>query len=163
MKKLLHFFILLCMTTGIASSCKESGLDRSLSQAGNNRKELEAVLRHYQNAPLKLQAARFLIENMDTHYGFGGEAVEEYYHAMDSIFRHGKGDRTYWNRQYDSILAQVGTGLDSCMSVPRHRTYQSRFPDSAYRQRFCRVEPELEPAIQFRHVPTLCPALPDRA
>lgn len=118
MKKLLHFFILLCMTTGIASSCKESGLDRSLSQAGNNRKELEAVLRHYRNAPLKLQAARFLIENMDAHYGFGGEAVEEYYHAMDSIFRHGKGDRTYWNRQYDSILAQVGTGLDSCMSVP---------------------------------------------
>lgn len=118
MKKLLHFFILLCMTTGIANSCKESGLDRSLSQAGNNRKELEAVLRHYRNAPLKLQAARFLIENMDAHYGFGGEAVEEYYHAMDSIFRHGKGDRTYWNRQYDSILAQVGTGLDSCMSVP---------------------------------------------
>lgn len=117
-KQLLYFLILLCMTTGFASSCRESALDRSLAQAGNNRKELEAVLHHYRNDSLKLQAARFLIENMDGHYGFGGNAVNTYYHAMDSIFRHGKGDRAYWNRQYDSILSQVGPGLDSCMTAP---------------------------------------------
>ncbi len=116
--KLLYCFIFLCIMAKIASSCKESSLDRSLSQAGNNRKELESVLQHYRNDPLKLQAAHFLIENMDAHYGFGGEAVEKYYHAMDSVFRHGEGDRTYWNRQYDSILEQLGPGLDSCMSVP---------------------------------------------
>lgn len=118
MKKLLYLFALLCMATGFTSSCKESALDRSLSQAGDNRKELEAVLLHYQNDILKQQAARFLIENMDAHYCFGGDAVEKYYHAMDSVFRHGKGDRAYWNRQYDSILGQTGQALDSCMAVP---------------------------------------------
>lgn len=118
MKKLLYLFALLCMATGFTSSCKESALDRSLSQAGDNRKELEAVLLHYQNDTLKQQAARFLIENMDAHYCFGGDAVEKYYHAMDSVFRHGKGDRAYWNRQYDSILGQTGQALDSCMAVP---------------------------------------------
>lgn len=84
MKKLLYLFALLCMATGFTSSCKESALDRSLSQAGDNRKELEAVLLHYQNDTLKQQAARFLIENMDAHYCFGGDAVEKYYLAMDS-------------------------------------------------------------------------------
>ena len=118
MKKLLYLFALLCMATGFTSSCKESALDRSLSQAGDNRKELEAVLLHYQNDTLKQQAARFLIENMDAHYCFGGDAVEKYYLAMDSVFRHGKGDRAYWNRQYDSILGQTGQALDSCMAVP---------------------------------------------
>ena len=70
-------------------------------------------------------------------------SVEEYYHAMDSIFRHGKGDRTYWNRQYDSILAQVGTGLDSCMSVPLFdiEHIKADFLIAHIDSAFCRVGP----------------------
>lgn len=45
-------------------------LDYALYLAGNNRKELEKVLEHYQHDSLKLKAARFLIENMPAYYSY---------------------------------------------------------------------------------------------
>ena len=53
------------------------------------------VLSHYRDEPLKLRAARFLIENMDAHYCYGGKAVDGYYHDMDSLFTHKEGDRGF--------------------------------------------------------------------
>lgn len=53
-------------------------LEQALTLAGNNRPELEKVLQHY-SAPadsLKLQAARFLIENMPGHYTLRGEKID---------------------------------------------------------------------------------------
>ena len=84
--------------------------------AGDNRAELEKVLAHYKSDPLKLEAARFLIENMDAHYYYGGEAVDAYYRSMDSLFRHRDGDRGFWNLQYDSIIRLYGAGLDADMA-----------------------------------------------
>jgi hypothetical protein len=57
-------------------------------QAGNNRVELEKVLRHYTNDSLKYIAAYFLIENMPYHYSFTGEEVE-------------------YNKQYFKMLAET--------------------------------------------------------
>lgn len=53
------FFLLLCC------SC-DSDLEKSLKKADDNRPELEKVLSHFRNdlAPLKYEAAKFLIENM---------------------------------------------------------------------------------------------------
>lgn len=61
------------------SACQEPGIRQALEQAGDNRTELQAVLDHYRDEPLKAQAARFLIGNMDAHAAaFAGQAVEEY-------------------------------------------------------------------------------------
>ena len=45
----------------------QTALDIAMEKAGDNRQELEKVLRHYQQSPadsLKYKAACFLIENM---------------------------------------------------------------------------------------------------
>ena len=66
----------------LCSSCN-SPLSQALDEAGNNRSELEAVLEHYKNDELKLQAARFLIENMDAHYSSQSEAIDTFYNNID--------------------------------------------------------------------------------
>ena len=96
------------------SGCQDAPLEPALEQAGDNRKELEAVLEHYAGEPLKEQAARFLIEHMDAQYAFGGEAVEQYGNCMDSLFRHCNGDRVFWIMKYDTLLQRIGTELSLC-------------------------------------------------
>lgn len=54
-------------------------LEKALDSAGNNRTELEKVLKHYQNDSLKLRAAEFLIENMPFHYSYSGKELEKYH------------------------------------------------------------------------------------
>lgn len=65
------------------------GVEEALSKAGSNRSELFQVIKHYQKGTdsLKLKAALFLIENMtDKHY-FTGQAVDEYYTFIDSVYQ----------------------------------------------------------------------------
>ncbi len=54
--------------------------------AGENRPELEKVLEHYKNDPLKLKAAKFLIANMDVHFSYKLEELDEYYEKLHRIF-----------------------------------------------------------------------------
>lgn len=53
-------------------------LDAALEAAGDNRAELEKVLRHYKGDTLKYRAARFLIENMPYHTYYVGKELEKY-------------------------------------------------------------------------------------
>lgn len=46
----------------------KSALDKTLSSAKENRSELQKVLKHYANDSLKLEAAKFLISNMQGSY-----------------------------------------------------------------------------------------------
>lgn len=65
----------------IFASCfrtNDDGLDKALQMAGTNRPELEAVLEHFRDDSLKLEAARFLIRNMTYYY-----SMEEYYLSPD--------------------------------------------------------------------------------
>ena len=58
-----------------------SDLEAALKAAGENRGELEKVLEHYSKEDadsLKLQAARFLIENMRGHYTLRGKLIDKY-------------------------------------------------------------------------------------
>lgn len=58
----------------------------SLNLSGDNRGELEAVLDHYADDPEKLEAAKFLIENMPGHYSYADTAkVGRFYDALDSL------------------------------------------------------------------------------
>lgn len=74
MKKVYLAFYLLTIYT--CSCIQQSPLEYALQQAGDNRIELEKVLRRYVGDSLKYQAACFLIENMPYHYYYSGEEVE---------------------------------------------------------------------------------------
>ena len=85
MKKIVGLFFVFGMV-----SCQHGVMEQALKLAGDNRKELEKVLVHYQDSGLKLDAARFLIENMPGSYGVDStslERLEPVYEAYDSVNR----------------------------------------------------------------------------
>lgn len=65
--RLLIFYFALLISI---CSCKQNKMERALKFADNNRSELEKVLTHYENDPLKLKATQFLIENMPAHFSY---------------------------------------------------------------------------------------------
>lgn len=69
-------------------SCSQTALENSLKISGNNREQLEKVLRHYSSPrdSLKFRAVCFLIENMPGHYSFDGEMLDKYHEYVDSAF-----------------------------------------------------------------------------
>ena len=109
----------LCIKGGIAavglllflSGCRHDPVEDALGRASGNRVELEKVLMHYQDSGLKLEAARFLIGNMDAHYWYEAPAVDEFYAGIDSLFNHARGNREFWARQYEGLLSRCGTRL----------------------------------------------------
>lgn len=64
------------------SSSEREQLETALVFAGSNRAELEKVLEHYKDAPLKLQAAIYLIENMPLYYTYKGNDLDSLYIAL---------------------------------------------------------------------------------
>jgi hypothetical protein len=75
------------MTAGCTKS--PSPLEQAFEISGNNRAELEKVLLHYENEPLKLKAVQFLIENMPGHVSYQHRKyVEKYYDEIDSVNLH---------------------------------------------------------------------------
>src|SRR5690554_2548975 len=75
-----------------AVSCNRNNrLETALELAGDNRAELEKVLEHYKKDPadyLKYQAACYLIENLQWHYGKQVQLSEEFWELFvreDSI------------------------------------------------------------------------------
>ena len=65
-------------------------LERALQSSGNNRPQLEQVLRHYSRRhadSLKYKAARFLIENMPGHGWYEGEELDRYKRWIDSTYQ----------------------------------------------------------------------------
>lgn len=82
MKKTIYYVVVVLLLL----SCKRTALEESLILAGENRKELEAVLRHYSCDTLKYKAAVFLIENMQGKYSLVGEALDSFYVRVDSAY-----------------------------------------------------------------------------
>ncbi|MDR0510962.1 MAG: hypothetical protein LBH06_07710 [Rikenellaceae bacterium] len=75
MNKFVLAFICMILLQGC---CRNSDLESALRFAGDNRVELEKVLEHYaaDPDPLKLKAARFLIENMPGHCSYDSDGME---------------------------------------------------------------------------------------
>ena len=74
----------------IPVSCRPYGKDvrEALRYAGDNREELEHVIRHYSQDKadtLKLKAALYLIGNMTWHRSYPAEAYSRYCREMDSV------------------------------------------------------------------------------
>ena len=67
-------------------SCREanSQLEQALKLAGDNKPELQKVLKHYSDDSLKREAAIFLIENMPGHYSLDGPYLQQLQQVIDS-------------------------------------------------------------------------------
>lgn len=77
--KSLYCIYILCVL--FSCQTKNDALETALRLAGDNRLELEKVLRNYSLNPadsLKLRAAIFLIENMPGHYTLEGDIIDRY-------------------------------------------------------------------------------------
>ena len=84
-KSMCRYMMILCFVC-ISCTKKSSKLEDALKAGGNNRSELEEVLRHYSKDDkdsLKLKAAIFLLENMPGHYTLRGDKIDSCRNAMD--------------------------------------------------------------------------------
>lgn len=82
----MKYLLLLNIFCCCACACAVDPLESALYQSGNNREQLEQVIRKYSVNPadsLKLKAALYLIKNMPGHTSVTGQ--EEYYNEIDSI------------------------------------------------------------------------------
>lgn len=86
-KKRIIWLLMPLIAFAMSCSQKIDYLEQSLQLAGDNRGELESVLDHYKDNPLKLKAARFLIENMPAHYSYKTDEIEQYYSIAKKVFR----------------------------------------------------------------------------
>lgn len=98
MKNILTIILILLLT---ASCTKDSMyIHYALKAAGENKKELKAVLRHYRMEDKdteKLRAAKYLIANMPAHYSYRDTAaINNYYRKALEIL--GTGPSPDWQR-----------------------------------------------------------------
>jgi len=85
MKKIFYLFLILQV---FSCSYYPNEIEDVLRLAGDNREELEIVLKHYSLDPvdsLKFRAAQFLIKNMPGHWSFPPELLQAYYIEIDTI------------------------------------------------------------------------------
>lgn len=83
----------------------QNRLNKSLDCAGDNCIELEEVLHHYKNDKQKLQAARFLIENMALHGCYESAAIASFYADIDSLHTHYSTNNVdFFKKSYDMLL-----------------------------------------------------------
>ncbi|MBQ4279875.1 MAG: hypothetical protein IJC16_07990, partial [Rikenellaceae bacterium] len=91
MKRIYWWIVIIWIMAGcVFYSCGNGHprLQEALSMAGENRRELEKVIKHYsvhEADTQKLRAACFLIENMPWHYSFQGDGILQYYAETDSV------------------------------------------------------------------------------
>lgn len=99
-------YVILLVVISILNSCSFSNhsLEDVLKRSGSNRKELEAVLFHFQNDSLKYKAARFLIENMEYHVFQDGSELKKYLKYYECIA--GRGNEV--QRIVDSLKVADG-------------------------------------------------------
>jgi len=86
----LNLALLLLAAAGMFWCCQPiSPLETALLLAGDNRRELETVLEYYSGSaddPLKLKAARYLIENMPGHYSLDNAGTDNYFSKVESAY-----------------------------------------------------------------------------
>ena len=113
--------------TCLFSCGKKSKLEHALELAGENRIEIEKVLEHYKHEPLKLKAARFLIENMDTYSSVSSPELDAYYKTLDSIFsiNNRSDDLT---KEEEALLAQLkAPNPDNLEHIPDLQRVSAQF------------------------------------
>lgn len=77
------------LTCILGAGCSMPRLEKILDRSGENRPELEKVLKYYSEVSadsLKYRAACFLIENMPGHGWYEGEELTHYHQWVDSLY-----------------------------------------------------------------------------
>lgn len=126
---LAYVLLLLCF-----SSCSRFGkeVENTLTFAGANRHELEAVLEHYQDSALKLKAAEFLIGNM---LGFSVPdtaalaVYQPFYQTCDSIrMKYQPTQWWRWEELIDSLwkVYQDRNRLQQPRMIPLHKAITAK-------------------------------------
>lgn len=147
-KHIKHSPISLCMILLLLfASCEsKSGgkaVNQALELAGNNRIELEEVLKHYKNDPLKLKAAEFLIMNMPGSFARNKEIIEictPFYDDYDSLARgpylyaglkkEVSFELFYWKEGWKSLKKQNGSNKHVVFNgVPKGALFLLRHQD----------------------------------
>lgn len=100
MKKL----ILLLSVLGMLSCTRNAGLERTWECAGENRSELEKVLRHYEGDERKRDAALFLLERMADCYGYADPLID----SLQALrYLSSLPDREYWTDSVRKVWNHV--------------------------------------------------------
>lgn len=70
-------------------ACCNSGLDKVLDFAGNNKGELERALQHFKEVGgnERYAAAKFLVENMGDSYALAGPSLDSFYVSLTDYYR----------------------------------------------------------------------------
>jgi hypothetical protein len=106
----LRLFLLIIVVAGCTKS--PDMLEDALQLSGDNRAEMEKVLKHYETEPLKLKAARFLIENMPGHVSYRNQAyIEKYYNEIDSVNQYASRSNDELADLYKSIIDKYSKTL----------------------------------------------------
>lgn len=92
-------------------------LNTAFSLAGDNKKELEKELNHYQNDPEKQLAARFLIMNMPGHSGINTSDIKKlqpvYTKYAGISQKHNWARSSEWQKEIDSLWKIEQTKISS--------------------------------------------------
>lgn len=117
-KSIYALFAIIALVAFSGCSKDDFYLHYALKAAGNNKKELKAVLKHYRTVdkdPEKLKAAKYLIANMPAHYSYRDTAaINRYYSQALEIL--GTGPSPDWQRdtlrqisdhQYAGITSRI--------------------------------------------------------
>lgn len=115
-------YLIACLILASCLCSCQNRLRDALGQAGENRGELEKVLRHFRGDGQKEDAAKFLIANMPLHKSYCGE-IEAYYSAIDSAME-SVGDKDSFKQVMDSTYHHYRHSLDSDFDV---RTINSEY------------------------------------
>ena len=100
MKKLILLLGVLCML----SCTRNVGLERTFQRAGENRVELEKVLRHYEEDERKRDAALFLLERMSDCYGYADPLIDS---LQELRYLSSLPDREYWTDSVRKVWNHV--------------------------------------------------------
>ena len=74
-------------------------------------REMQSVLSYYKDSvshSLKYETAKFLVENMDVHYGISGNGIDSFHYYMDSVFSLPVRSDGFYKNAYDSAYALYG-------------------------------------------------------
>ena len=135
--------MLLLLLLLVAAACgrrdDDPRLEEALRFAGENRAQLEQVLRHYAHDSLNLAAAHFLIENMPGHYSYTDTAqVLRYSRQVGELCRRMRGG------DFDELRDSINAAAARCGMQQADKTLDSRVVtadylianiDEAFRQR----------------------------
>lgn len=121
-------YILICTTPFVSCRLATNKLEKALTAAGDNRYEIEKLLFHYENEPLKKVAALYLVENMVGHSRFQPE-IEEWFQPFYDLHqsvseKHNHDGSKLWQNEIDSLW-KAKSGRFISQSIKRQPDIQN--------------------------------------